>query len=52
MMVAVEEGQLEVVQEFLKEGCEVNYQEKASDSLYINTATIIERTTMRMFQEM
>ena len=37
VMVAIEAGQPEIVQEFLKRGCEVVYQEKASDSDNINT---------------
>ena len=37
MMVAVEAGHLEVVQEFLKECCEVNHQENVNDSDIIMT---------------
>ena len=43
MMIAVEAGKLEVVQEFLNEGCEVNYQEKVSDNilLLVNIVTCV-----------
>ena len=34
MMVAVEAGHLEVVQEFLNVQCEVNYQENVSSKYY------------------
>jgi uncharacterized protein YaaQ len=37
VMVAVEKGQLEVVQEFLKECCDVNYQEKVLRGLDVFT---------------